>query len=720
MAESLQALLEGQIGAPYQRFSLADRALHAGLVERVRSPLDLAVDSRANGNGAWTVSLAAADAPGVLSMIAGLLTAFRLNIVKADCFTCHLPALPRPQLRGRAPVAVRPSRMLLDSFEVTVQGASAPVLMEAFTHELEVLIGKVAKGQVEAAREQVIERMTPAIEEAGRRQPNLLPLDLDVSNPPGAAATELVVHSADTPGFLFAFANALSLLDLNIERAEIRTAPASEAQAAGEIQDRFWLTDLRGQRLRGKQRLQELRVVTALVKQFTFLLPEAANPAQALRQFQRFTRELLARPNWAAQLRDVEAGSVLSVLARMLGVSEFLWEDFLRLQHENLFPVLRDGPALARPAEKGELARRLAVELGRARTSAARKKALNAFKDREMFRIDLRHITRGTDFEQFSAELSDLVEVVLGEACRLAEVELHKLDGVPRLASGAACEWALCALGKFGGRELGFASDIELLVIYAGDGQTSKGHLDNRAFFEQLVRGLQNLLAVRREGIFQVDLRLRPWGKDGPLAASLAGFQEYYSPAGAAAQYERMALVKLRPVAGGELLAEQVLNARDAFVYSSQPLAVENIRHLRHRQATELVPPGAVNAKYSPGGLVDIEYYVQACQIEGGGRRPALRTPNTLAAIAALANARRLTGAQAGEFRASYAFLRRLIDALRIVRGNAKDLTIPHAESREFGYLARRLRFDDPVRLQAEVLARMAAAKDVWEWPRRT
>ncbi len=121
-----------------------------------------------------------------------------------------------------------------------------------------------------------------------------------------------------------------------------------------------------------------------------------------------------------------------------------------------------------------------------------------------------------------------------------------------------------------------------------------------------------------KEGIFEIDLRLRPYGKDGLLASSLDAFRTYYSPTGPARQFERMALVKLRSIAGDKDFGTEVLGIRDAYVYSDRILDFDNIIHLRKRQATELVQSDTLNAKYSPGGLVDLEYFVQARQIECG------------------------------------------------------------------------------------------------------
>jgi glutamate-ammonia-ligase adenylyltransferase len=127
------------------------------------------------------------------------------------------------------------------------------------------------------------------------------------------------------------------------------------------------------------------------------------------------------------------------------------------------------------------------------------------------------------------------------------------------------------------------------------------------------------------------------------------------------------------------------------------------------------VPGGAVSAKYSPGGLVDVEYFVQVRQTAVGHLDPGVRVTNTLDGIDRLAQGGHLRPERAKELREAYGFLRRLIDALRAVRGNARDLTIPATDDREFAYLARRLEFDSPSRLDGAIATWMGLARSVWD-----
>jgi glutamate-ammonia-ligase adenylyltransferase len=590
-----------------------------------------------------------------------------------------------------------PPRWLLDVFEVTTTDTAEPD-WAAFRDELVALMALQAGKHGEEALQQVIESLGDT-SIGGDEQGALLPIRIEVDNESSPDATRLAIRSTDTPGFLFEFANALAMLDLSIERAQIRTEH-------GETRDTFWVTDAAGHRVEDERRLAELRVATALIKQFTHLLPRSPNPSQALRQFRALARSLIARPEWGGDLDKLRSEDVLGTLAELLGVSEFLWDDFLRMQHENLFPVVADVPALDVERSREEMQGALEAELVRAEDHAARVEVLHRFKDREMFRIDLRHITQRSDIDEFSAALTRLGEIIVEAAAGLAHEEIGE--------GGAPCPWAIMALGKFGGREMGFASDVELLFVY--DDGSPRADNDPAAYFRTFVHRFTAIVAGRREGIFELDLRLRPYGDGGPLASSVDALRSYYSPEGDALQFERLALVKLRPVAGDTELGRAVEELRDAYVYSGEPLDLAEVRHLRDRQIEERTPPGAIHAKYGSGGAVDVEYAIQIRQIEAAStdEHPSLRVTNTLRAIEALSARGYLEPAHAKRIAEAYRFLRRLIDAMRAVRGNARDLVVPERGSAEFAYLARRLHYDSTEALTQEIAEQMTVARSLW------
>ena len=155
-----------------------------------------------------------------------------------------------------------------------------------------------------------------------------------------------------------------------------------------------------GQKITQPERQRELRAATVLIKHFTHLLPLSPNPESALLHFREFIGELFKRPNWPDELASLERPEVLQALARLLGVSDFLWDDFLRMQYANLYPVVTGcgcAGELPRPARSCRRNwrrswQRCMPDRSRHRMMRPGGMGLNAFKDREMFRIDMRHI----------------------------------------------------------------------------------------------------------------------------------------------------------------------------------------------------------------------------------------------------------------------------------------------------------------------------------------
>jgi glutamate-ammonia-ligase adenylyltransferase len=318
---------------------------------------------------------------------------------------------------------------------------------------------------------------------------------------------------------------------------------------------------------------------------------------------------------------------------------------------------------------------------------------LNRFKDRELFRIDMKHIVEPTsNLSDFSLALTELAEVIMERSVADCDAKLEKTYGSPRLADKTPCPFAVLGLGKFGGRELGYASDIEVLFVYGGSGRTSgKKGIENSEYFERLAQELLGWIEARQEGIFHLDVRLRPHGGKGSLANAFEEVCLYYSPTGLAAPFERQALIKLRYIAGDAALGHQLEAHRDSFVYSGAPWDLATAIELRNQQLKQLVKPGEVNAKYSQGGVIDIEYAVQYLQVMHGHDRPSLRAPNTLQALAALVDAGLVARAAGEDLRKAYLFIRMLIDGLRMVRGHAMDLVLPPVGSDDYIFLARRV-----------------------------
>ncbi len=667
----------------FESFDLADIALHVTLLADVNHEHPVQVHIRPLDGSRAEIVIVAYDLFGEFSLITGLMAAYQLNIREGQVFSYQCgPGQTTPW--GHTDGGMIVDVFTVDCAETYPFDAAAQA---QFVADLSDLIQRLRKGEVQQARDQLNHRL---IDTFRTTQPaltsHLASIDIDIDNEYSPDWTVVHLTADDTPGFLYTLSNALAMRHMYIHGVQIQSH-------ADKVQDRLEIGWRRGGKIVSPQGLLELRLIVTLIKQFTYFLTSAPDPAKALRYFDMLLDRLTADGSLRDTFPWLWEAEGLKALATVLGSSDFLWEDYLRQQYAMLLPVIKETTEANYPVGKEDLTRQLQQALGRAESSEDKKAVLNAFKDREMFRIDMRHLLRPElPFGLFSEELTDLAEVVLAGALDLAHVHLARRYGQPLLADGAPCGFVFCGLGKFGGGELGYASDIEMLCVYRGTGKTSGPEpISVSEYAEKLMRYVRDVIVARSAGIFELDLRLRPFGSKGPLATSLDAFRQYFHAEGQAAPFERQAYIKLRWVAGDADLGAEVEAIRDAFVYSSAPLDIAAAVNLRQQQIDTLVKHDATDAKYGRGGLIDIEYTAQYLQLMHGANHVELQTPNTLAALQALHETGYLTAGEREQLHDAYIFLRHLIDALRIVRGHARDLVLPAEDSEEATFLARRM-----------------------------
>lgn len=682
-----------------ETFSEDEITRHGKLLGRLSRDNVVEIHAEAEDNGMWSVTLAGNDLPGELSMICGLLFVYGFDIASGNVFTEEsFKGAPHPRVPGRK--GRNPQRRFINVFQVRPPlDVVLPEVWKRYQVDLTGLMRLIMEGEHVKAHGDLAKRVAAGLRTMPDPPTALLPVEIEIDNEVSEQYSVLHIRGTDTIGFLYELSNALSLAEIDVARVVVSSTGES-------VFDTLYVTGLDKLKITDENQLKELRAAVVLIKHFTHLLPGSPNPESALLQFRELLEELFKRDNWFEELASINRFDVLDALARLLGVSTFLWEDFLRLQHENLFPVVTDTESLAHRKPKADLDAELQTLLDEAADFEARTDALNAFKDREMFRTDMRHIMGGVgEFQEFSEELSDVADAVVAGAAEICSQELQSRFGIPRLESGEMAPLSICALGKCGGRELGYASDIELMFVYEDIGQTDgEEQITVSEYYQRFVELFRQTIRARQEGIFQVDLRLRPYGRAGSLAVSFEAFQQYFGPDGAAWPYERQALVKLRPIAGDRAFGEKIALSRDAILYTGEPFDVAAMRGMRQKQVLQLVKAQTQNAKLSPGGLVDCEYLIQGLQITNGHADEKLRTTNTLEAMDRLAEIGIIPGIDHAELREAYIFLRRLIDALRMVRGHAKDLTVPSPGSEGFEFLSRRLGYgNDTARLKSNL-----------------
>ena len=677
---TVQEFLDRIGGAYAARRSPEEIALHVRLASEVGPERPACFHVSSAPEGRYDVTVVAVDYFGEFAILCGLLAVHGQSIESGEVHTFRASAAPPPGPGGRRRFA--PSTKIVDVFRVAPRAGRGAPDAASMEVDLLALLALAADGRAEEARERLNRQLVESLAGAeGELARTVHPVTIEFDNEASPAWTLMRVRGRDAPAFLYALANALAMREIYVHEVRIQ----SEGSL---VRDEFAITHRDGRKLESEPDQQTLRLAVVLIKQFTHFLPAAPDPARALRSFDQLLDRLMSSDAAWPLLSD---GTGLRELAQLLGSSAFLWEDFLRGHVEHLAPLLGDWKRRVlrdRPALRAELRRHLED----APTFQERRRRLNEFKDEEMILVDMKHLLDpAVSLGEFEAALSDLAEAVLEAALEVCHARLVEAHGLPRLADGRVCPVALLGLGKFGGRELGYASDLELLVVYEGPGSTEASGIENGSFFESLVKDLVETIEAREEGIFHIDLRLRPHGKKGPLACPLGLLREYYRASGEAHPFERQALIKLRAVAGDGALGRLVCGARDAFVWSGEPWDAAEARHLRERQVSELVPTGRFNVKLSRGGLVDVEYTAQYLQIEHGSDHAELRTPRTLDALAALATLGMVSAAERDALRAGYVFWRRTADALRMVRGQASDLLLPDEGSEELRLLARRL-----------------------------
>ena len=402
------------------------------------------------------------------------------------------------------------------------------------------------------------------------------------------------------------------------------------------------------------------------------LTPEALGRSLAEAPDPELARVALSRVGEDPAARDVLAEpEVLPAAVQLLGFSTAA-ADFL-VAHPEETAALRDVHARTRQELDAELefdVNRLGLGDG-----------LRRFRRRAMLRIAARDL-QGALLEDVVAEISAVAEACLFVACRHEAPE----------------GFAVIGLGKLGGEELNYASDVDLIFVHEGAG----GARQERA--ERAVARLIKLLsAPTEEGLaLRVDPALRPGGRSGALSRSLEATLEYYGTQ--SATWERQALIKARPVAGDPGLGTAFIEGVTPFVYPEElaPQAIDEVRQVKVRLEEYVRARGkeAIEVKRGRGGIRDVEFSVQLLQIVHGRRDERLRDPNTLRALATLAAEGYVAEPDADALADAYRFLRRLEHRLQIVR-DIQTHELP-GDRRARTTLARSLGLDGPDALRAE------------------
>ena len=328
----------------------------------------------------------------------------------------------------------------------------------------------------------------------------------------------------------------------------------------------------------------------------------------------------------------------------------------------DLLGSLLQGGRLQRRYSADEFGSRLGQALDGVDDEVALRRHLRRFRNREMLRIAWRDIVGAADLNETIADLSRLADAVLRHCTGYLQCRLEARFGRPIGGDGETQGLMVLAMGKLGGAELNFSSDIDLVFVFPHGGETDGQRvLSNQEFFTHLGKGLIKILSeVTADGfVFRVDMRLRPFGDSGPLVVSHGALEEYYQVH--ARDWERYAMVKGRLVVGDAAAGERLLATLQPFVYRRYVDfgAVQSIRKMKGMIDAEIARKGLVDdIKLGPGGIREIEFIGQTFQLIHGGREPRLRLRSIMPTLATLARLGLLPQAAAGELADAYQFLR--------------------------------------------------------------
>jgi [glutamine synthetase] adenylyltransferase / [glutamine synthetase]-adenylyl-L-tyrosine phosphorylase len=338
---------------------------------------------------------------------------------------------------------------------------------------------------------------------------------------------------------------------------------------------------------------------------------------------------------------------------------------------------VRDAELLPRLIESGDLQRALSgVDYGSRApqldlAAVLVEARMRRWRRRELTRIAWRDLAGWASLTETLAELSAFADRAIAAAVTAAEETLRTRYGEPRGTGGAVQPLVIIGMGKLGGGELNFSSDVDLVLLFPEHGETDGPlRISNEEFFTRLGQAVVRLLqSPTPEGfVLRVDLRLRPFGDSGPLVSSFAAFEDYLPRHGR--DWERYAYVKARPVTAATRYAEVEANAIRPFVYRRylDYGVFESLREMKSLIEREVTRRElADHIKLGPGGIREIEFVVQALQLTRGGRDRLLQTPSLLTALRRLGETRLLPMEAVGELTEAYVFLRRLENRLQML-----------------------------------------------------
>jgi len=422
--------------------------------------------------------------------------------------------------------------------------------------------------------------------------------------------------------------------------------------------------------------------------------------------------------------RIVSSPAALRCTVNVFAYSHFLGESVLQ-NPEHILQVANSG-SLYRVLAAEEYETRLFDFLRTGDPGVHLARDLARFRRRQLLRILVRDILSIATLSDITEEISNLADAILDVVYRRIREELVRQHGEPRLPDGSVCGFSVISLGKLGGKELNYSSDIDLLFVYGGAGETSgPAVISNKEFYKKVANQYTALLSsYTADGqCYRVDLRLRPDGSLGEICISLEGARSYYEQR--ARDWEKQMLIKARVSAGEREPGSVLLDFVEPLIYQSSLdfRAVEAVSETRQRISEKMAAKRGLShgldVKLNPGGIRDIEFLVQCLQRLHGGRDQWVRHGGTMFALFRLRDKGLLSGPEYARLAAAYQFLRNLEHRLQI-EDDRQTHTVP-TDRDAVERLARRMPTEVPgTMLTADALLQKleehrAAVREIYE-----
>jgi len=426
------------------------------------------------------------------------------------------------------------------------------------------------------------------------------------------------------------------------------------------------------------------------------------DPDMALNNLEKFFSKSSARTPMVSLL--AKSSVAREILINLFGTSEFISNILIR--HPEYIDLIHDPEFLEIKKSKAEKEKKLLAILHGKNLWDERLDLLRKYKTEEILRIGLMDILKGLKLEEITREISVLAEVCLKGAYNIAVQELREEFGCPyefdRNGIKKESEFAIFGLGKLGGEELNYSSDLDVIFVYSNEGETepkkrSQKKVTNQEFFSKLaIKILQAMNEVREDGIvFKVDSRLRPSGSSGYIAQSIKAYENYFKTN--LQLWEKQALIKIKFITGNGTLQKIFIPLVQKTVFESdftKDMAIE-IDKMRKRMEAELAreDESIFHIKFGEGGIVDIEFITQVLQMKYGKEEEKLRDANTLSALKKLEECGHLEKRDYIDLAKSYKFLRMVENRLRIVQD--RPLNILFKSPERIVKLAKRMSYKE-------------------------